>query len=64
MFSIRPSWPVRWGGAPVPSQLHPTVIAYDAGFVALAEALDVPLVTLDGRLARATGPRCEFLLPS
>jgi predicted nucleic acid-binding protein len=45
-------------------ELHPTVTAHDAGFVALAEALDVPLVTLDGRLARASGPRCEFLLPS
>lgn len=45
-------------------ELHPTVTAYDAGFVALAEALDVPLVTLDSRLARASGPRCAFLLPS
>lgn len=29
--------------------------AYDATFVALAELLDAPLVTLDGRLARAPG---------
>lgn len=44
-------------------QLHPTVTAYDAGYVALAEELDAPLVTLDRRLARASGPRCEFRTP-
>jgi predicted nucleic acid-binding protein len=31
--------------------------------VALAEALDVPLATLDRRLATASGPRCGFVLP-
>ena len=45
-------------------ELHPSVASYDAGFVALAEALDVPIVTLDRRLARANGPTCSFLLPS
>jgi predicted nucleic acid-binding protein len=45
-------------------ELHPSITAYDAGFVALAEALDVPVVTLDGHLARANGPTCAFLLPS
>jgi predicted nucleic acid-binding protein len=45
-------------------ELHPSVTAYDAGYVALAEELDAPLVTLDRRLARANGPRCEFLLPN
>jgi predicted nucleic acid-binding protein len=44
-------------------ELHPTVTAYDAAFVALAEALDTPLWTLDRRLARASGPACEFRLP-
>jgi predicted nucleic acid-binding protein len=34
--------------------------AYDAFYVALAEALECPLVTLDGRLARASGPRCRI----
>ncbi len=43
--------------------LHPTVTAYDAAFVALAEALDAPLWTLDRRLARATGPTCSFRTP-
>jgi predicted nucleic acid-binding protein len=43
--------------------LHPNVTAYDAAYVALAEALDAPLLTLDRKLARADGPTCEFLLP-
>jgi len=44
-------------------QLHPTVTAYDAAFVALAEELDAPLWTLDRRLAGASGPRCAFRTP-
>ena len=43
--------------------LHPTVTAYDAAYVALAEELDAPLWTLDRRLAGASGPRCRFRLP-
>jgi predicted nucleic acid-binding protein len=42
-------------------ELRHTVTPYDAWYVALAEALDAPLATLDGRLARAPGPRCQFL---
>ena len=42
--------------------LSPSVTAYDAAFVAVAELLDAPLLTTDARLARAPGPRCEFLL--
>ena len=34
-------------------ELRHNVTAYDAAFVALAEALEVPLVTCDARLARA-----------
>ena len=44
-------------------ELHPGVTAYDAAYVALAEALDAPLWTLDRRLAAAPGPRCSFRLP-
>lgn len=37
--------------------LRTSVSAYDATYVALAEALDAVLVTTDRRLARATGVR-------
>jgi predicted nucleic acid-binding protein len=37
--------------------LRDNLTAYDAAYVALAEALDAPLVTLDAALARATGVR-------
>ncbi len=43
--------------------LRENVTSYDAWYVALAEVLDYPLVTLDRRLSRATGPRCEFITP-
>jgi len=45
-------------------ELRNNVTTYDAWYVALAEALDVPLATLDLRLARAPGARCSFLTPS
>ena len=45
-------------------ELRENVTTYDAWHVALAERLDAPLATLDQRLTRATGPRCEFLVPS
>ncbi|MFG6445869.1 type II toxin-antitoxin system VapC family toxin [Microbacterium sp. P07] len=32
--------------------------AYDASYVALAEALDCPLITLDARMGNAPGIRC------
>jgi len=41
-------------------QLRETVRAYDATYVALAEALETTLLTADGRLARAEGPRCPM----
>ena len=44
-------------------QLRPNVTAYDAWYIAVAEALDAPLATVDRRLARAAGVRCDFLLP-
>ncbi len=44
-------------------QLRENLTAYDAWYVALAETLSAPLITLDRRLARAPGPRCDFRLP-
>jgi predicted nucleic acid-binding protein len=44
-------------------ELRANVTSYDAWYVAVAEQCDLPLATLDHRLARATGPRCRFLLP-
>jgi predicted nucleic acid-binding protein len=44
-------------------ELRHNVTTYDAWNVAIAEALRLPLATLDKRLARATGPTCGFLTP-
>src|SRR6267143_775496 len=44
-------------------ELRGNVTCYDGWYVALAEALDAPLATLDARLSRASGPRCRFQLP-
>jgi predicted nucleic acid-binding protein len=44
-------------------ELRRTGSSYDAWYVALAEAIDAPLATLDSRLRRASGPRCRFLTP-
>ncbi len=41
-------------------ELRENLTAYDAAFVALSEALGVPLVTADARLARATGHGAEI----
>jgi predicted nucleic acid-binding protein len=40
-------------------ELRDDLTAYDAPFIALSEALGVPLVTTDARLARAPGHRAE-----
>jgi len=45
-------WELRWN-----------ITAYDAWYVALAETLGAPLATLDARLGRAAGIRCEIVLP-
>lgn len=42
-------------------ELRHTVTSYDGWYVAVAEALGAPLATLDRRLARASGPRCQIL---
>jgi predicted nucleic acid-binding protein len=45
-------------------QLRDNLTAYDAAYVAAAEALGCPLVTGDARLAKAPGVRCEIRLIS
>lgn len=42
-------------------ELRANLTSYDAAYVALAEVLPAPLVTLDARIGRASGPRCEVL---
>jgi predicted nucleic acid-binding protein len=41
-------------------ELRANVTAYDATYVALAEAVGCELLTADRRLAGATGPRCPI----
>jgi predicted nucleic acid-binding protein len=43
-------------------ELRDHLTAYEAAYVALAEALECPLLTADEPLSRADGPRCEILL--
>jgi predicted nucleic acid-binding protein len=49
--------------APRTWQLRKNLSVYDAGYVALAEALDIQLVTLDRRLARTSGISCTVTTP-
>jgi predicted nucleic acid-binding protein len=51
----RPLLPRCW-------ELRENVTVSDAAYVALAEMLDVPLLTADARLASAPGARCRFEL--
>lgn len=44
-------------------QLRRNLTSYDAAYVALAEVLDAPLVTLDQRIAQAPGIRCVVEVP-
>jgi len=41
-------------------ELRDNLTPYDAAYVALAEALEVSLLTGDERLARSPGPRCRI----
>jgi predicted nucleic acid-binding protein len=44
-------------------ELRHNVTSYDAWYVALAEALKLPLATLDEPLSKSNGVTCEFLTP-
>jgi predicted nucleic acid-binding protein len=48
-----PLWPRVW-------ELSANLSAYDAQYVALSEALGVPLLTADRRVARAGVARCQI----
>ena len=41
-------------------ELRESVRGWDAFYVALAEALDATLLTMDARLSRAHGPLCPI----
>ena len=56
LFPYRPCAARIW-------ELRSNITPYDAWYVTLAEQLGAPLATLDARLGRAAGPRCEFTLP-
>lgn len=45
-------------------QLRENMTSYDAAYVALAELLELPLITLDRRLMRSPGIRCQVETPS
>ena len=44
-------------------ELRHDVTSYDAWYVALAEALKLPLATLDGSLSKSHGVTCKFRVP-
>jgi len=58
--TLFPYAPLAWRAWELRGQLT----IYDAWYVALAEYLEARLATLDARLSRASGPRCDFVLPT
>jgi predicted nucleic acid-binding protein len=44
-------------------ELRHNVTSYDAWYVAIAEALNLPLATLDEPLSKSNGVTCKFLTP-
>lgn len=60
------AWPgERWSHRPLLARawdLRDNLRSYDALYVALAEALDATLLTLDGRLGRAPNLRCRVVV--
>ena len=63
--SMHQSWAVLDSSATVDRAwgLRGPVTVYDASYVAVAEALDTVLLTLDRKPAAAPGPRCEIRTP-
>jgi predicted nucleic acid-binding protein len=56
---------VRYPHAPLAAriwEMRENLTAYDAAYVALAEVLDAPLLTMDARVAQAPGIRAEVEL--
>lgn len=56
LFSFEPFAERIW-------ELRHNMTSYDAWYVALAEALGLPLATLDERLAKSKVSNCEFVTP-
>lgn len=56
LFSFEPFADRIW-------ELRHNATSYDAWYIALAEALKLPLATLDKALAKSSGVSCEFLTP-
>jgi predicted nucleic acid-binding protein len=56
LFSFEPFADRIW-------ELRHNLTSYDAWYVAIAEALKLPLATLDELLSRANGVTCKFLTP-
>jgi predicted nucleic acid-binding protein len=44
-------------------ELRHNVTSYDAWYVAIAEALNLPLATMDEPLSKSNGVACKFLTP-
>jgi len=44
-------------------ELRRNLTSYDAAYVALAELIEAPLVTLDRRIKKVRGLRCEVRVP-
>ena len=55
-------WPFELLAARV-WQLRANLSSYDASYVALAELIEASLVTLDSRISRAPGLKCEVRTP-
>ena len=56
LFPFKPSSDRIW-------ELRHNLTSFDAWYVAVAEALELPLATLDEALSGSTGAECEFLVP-